>query len=301
MQILLKLLDNSLWREFDAHQNEMIITKIGRNLFPILEFSFKGLSEHSKYRIGITMEAMSFNKLKYTGGRWESLDVVEELLKPNEVFLEKSGRELLQRGLKLEKLKLTNSKDAVHKSDQMIRVQSMRQYIPTINLYEFHPHGGFHHVGKFQFPETKFIAVTAYQSDSVKHLKVQKNKFAQGFRDGAKTSSSSPSTIPTGTKRPTSTTSSNSSPDSTLSIDVPDFLLAKKERKDAPTFTTQQENVTPTSNFYHFPMPPFQGFQQNFQHSFQGFDANFNPANFWGPQNQHYDYHNNPYAWNQWS
>lgn len=299
MPIALKLLDNSLWREFDAQHNEMIITKIGRNLFPILEFGFKGLSEHSKYRIGITMEAMSYNKLKYTGGRWESLDVVEELLKSNEVFLEKSGRELLTRGLKLEKLKLTNSKDAVHKSDQMIRVQSMRQYIPTINLYEIYPHGGYNHVGRFKFPETKFIAVTAYQSDQVKHLKVQKNKFAQGFRDGSKASTSTIAPTSTGTKRPTSTTSSNSSPDSTLSIDVPDFLVAKKERKDAPTFT-QRENVAPP-NFYQFPMPPFQGFQEHFQHSFQGFDMNFNPANFWGQQNQPYDYHSNPYAWNQWS
>ena len=33
-----------------------------------------------------------------------------------------SGRELLQRGLKLEKLKLTNSKDALQKSDQMVRL-----------------------------------------------------------------------------------------------------------------------------------------------------------------------------------
>lgn len=171
----------------------------------------------------------------------------------------------------------------------------MRQYIPTINLYEVYPTGGYNHVGRFQFQETKFIAVTAYQSEQVKHLKVQKNKFAQGFRDGVKSSSSS--ATPIGTKRPTSTTSSNSSPDSTISLtsDVPDFLLPKKERRDFPA----QENVAP--NFYQFPMPPFHGFQPNFQNSFQGFDTNFNPANFWSPQNQHYDYQTNPYAWNHWS
>ncbi|ULT98591.1 hypothetical protein L3Y34_000154 [Caenorhabditis briggsae] len=209
-QIHVALMEKALWKEFDDHRNEMIITKIGRNLFPILEFAFKGLIEHQMYRIGITMEPTIFQKLKFTAGRWEKLDILEDLIPTNEVFFVKSGRELLHRGLKLEKLKLTNSKDAVQKNDQMIRVQSMRQYIPILNIYEDLPNGAHMQIGKYKFTETKFIAVTAYQSEKVKNLKVQKNKFAQGFREGVKS-------VQPPAKRPPSTTSSQSSPDSTLS------------------------------------------------------------------------------------
>jgi hypothetical protein len=35
-----------------------------------------------------------------------------------------------------------------------------------------------------RFPETKFLAVTAYQNDRVTQLKIDNNPFAKGFRDG---------------------------------------------------------------------------------------------------------------------
>lgn len=44
-----------------------------------------------------------------------------------------------------------------------IRVQSMRQYMPTLTIYEIQAMGESRILGTFQFPETKFIAVTAYQ------------------------------------------------------------------------------------------------------------------------------------------
>jgi T-box len=36
----------------------------------------------------------------------------------------------------------------------------------------------------FRFPETKFLAVTAYQNDRITQLKIDNNPFAKGFRDG---------------------------------------------------------------------------------------------------------------------
>ncbi|CAO4368258.1 unnamed protein product [Caenorhabditis nigoni] len=274
-QIHVALMEKALWKEFDDHRNEMIITKIGRNLFPILEFAFKGLIEHQMYRIGITMEPTMINKLKFTAGRWEKLDILEDLIPTNEVFIMKSGRELLHRGLKLEKLKLTNSKDAVQKKDQMIRVQSMRQYIPILNIYEDLPNGAHMQIGKYKFTETKFIAVTAYQSEKVKNLKVQKNKFAQGFREGVKS-------VQPPAKRPTSTTSSQSSPDSTLS---------SESSSDGLKMASQELQYPQNTNFQSF-----QNFE-NFQN--QNFDPNLQ---YWTPQNPQYDFGNNysnPYGY-QW-
>ncbi|CCD73786.1 T-box domain-containing protein [Caenorhabditis elegans] len=292
MQCHVALMEKSLWREFDSQCNEMIITKIGRNLFPILEFAFKGLCEHLNYKIGVTMEPISYQKLKFTAGRWESLDIQEEMVQPNEVFLMKSGRELLQRGLKLEKLKLTNSKDALQKSDQMIRVQSMRQYMPVLNIYEISPVGAHNQIGKFQFPETKFIAVTAYQSELVKQLKVQKNKFAQGFRESIKSNATS------STKRPLSTTSSNSSPDSTLSMSSENLghttkkgrgggqeigvLLTSQNYQSFDQFSNFSQAFPPNfqpSYAQHYPIPDY---QPNY--------AQFGAENFWSLNPAPYDF-----------
>ena len=38
---------------------------------------------------------------------------------------------------------------------------------------------------KFEFKETEFIAVTAYQNDDVTQLKIDHNPFAKAFRDNA--------------------------------------------------------------------------------------------------------------------
>lgn len=38
-------------------------------------------------------------------------------------------------------------------------------------------------INTFQFEETKFIAVTAYQNEKITQLKINNNPFAKGFRD----------------------------------------------------------------------------------------------------------------------
>ena len=42
------------------------------------------------------------------------------------------------------------------------------------------------HVTCHVFPETEFIAVTAYQNESITQLKIDQNPFARGFRDDGK-------------------------------------------------------------------------------------------------------------------
>ncbi|CAI2349577.1 unnamed protein product [Caenorhabditis sp. 36 PRJEB53466] len=236
--VYVMLNEKRLWKEFDSQCNEMIITKIGRNLFPILEYTFFGLQNEVNYQVGITMQPTGRHKLKFTAGHWDPLDVIEEMFQPNEVFMAKpvTGRELMNRGLKLDKLKLTNTKEALVKSDQMIRVQSMRQYVPVLSVYELI--GDARRIGTFQFQETRFIAVTAYQSDKVKNLKVQRNKFAQGFREGTRSSSA---------KRPTSTTSSTS-PDSTMdsSSDNSDVSASGRHLKPSQ-FPSTDRFLTPAN------------------------------------------------------
>lgn len=76
----------------------------------------------------------------------------------------------------------------------------MHKYIPRIHLVQlpesFQSHG---HLAKdstfnnnfwqtfpkktFVFPETAFIAVTAYQNERITQLKINNNPFARGFRE----------------------------------------------------------------------------------------------------------------------
>ena len=55
----------------------------------------------------------------------------------------------------------------------------MHKYIPRLYIIE---EGKA--INKFTFPETVFMAVTAYQNEKITKLKIEYNPFAKGFRDG---------------------------------------------------------------------------------------------------------------------
>lgn len=61
-----------------------------------------------------------------------------------------------------------------------ILLHSMHKYRVMITIKE-ESNGG--NVTHFDFPETTFIAVTAYQNNAITQLKIQSNPFAKAFRD----------------------------------------------------------------------------------------------------------------------
>ncbi|KAH0626793.1 hypothetical protein JD844_002001 [Phrynosoma platyrhinos] len=86
------------------------------------------------------------------------------------------------------KLKLTNNKGASNNVTQMIVLQSLHKYQPRLHVTEAKPselneaHPSIC-TQSFIFPETQFIAVTAYQNADITQLKIDHNPFAKGFRD----------------------------------------------------------------------------------------------------------------------
>ena len=56
----------------------------------------------------------------------------------------------------------------------------MHKYTPRIVIIRESPNPT---VSYFTFPETTFIAVTAYQNENITQLKIQNNPFAKAFRD----------------------------------------------------------------------------------------------------------------------
>ena len=61
----------------------------------------------------------------------------------------------------------------------------MHKYQPRFHLVQASSitHLAFSPVKTIIFPETEFIAVTAYQNERITQLKIENNPFAKGFRD----------------------------------------------------------------------------------------------------------------------
>ena len=56
----------------------------------------------------------------------------------------------------------------------------MHKYMVAVTIIEEATNG---RVMRFDFTETTFIAVTAYQNKAITRLKIQNNPFAKAFRD----------------------------------------------------------------------------------------------------------------------
>jgi hypothetical protein len=62
-------------------------------------------------------------------------------------------------------------------------LNSMHRYMPRLHIQEVNASNKDGQIKTFTFPETEFIAVTAYQNTDITQLKIDNNPFAKGFRD----------------------------------------------------------------------------------------------------------------------
>merc|ERR1712043_120560 len=69
MQITLE--DDDLWRSFSAAGTEMIITKMGRRMFPGLRISAAGLRPAEKYCLVLDIAPVDTKRYKFTDGEWK--------------------------------------------------------------------------------------------------------------------------------------------------------------------------------------------------------------------------------------
>ncbi|KAG0041644.1 T-box transcription factor tbx21, partial [Gryganskiella cystojenkinii] len=67
----LLLVDGRLWDMFHQQGNEMIITKVGRCLFPCLRFRAVNLEPNSFYAICIDLELVDHQRLRFSDGTWK--------------------------------------------------------------------------------------------------------------------------------------------------------------------------------------------------------------------------------------
>uniref|UniRef100_A0A8R1EH80 T-box domain-containing protein n=1 Tax=Caenorhabditis japonica TaxID=281687 RepID=A0A8R1EH80_CAEJA len=61
---------DALWRQFNGHHNEMIVTKGGRKMFPKLEYVVRGLHPDKLYAMTLRLELADESRFKFSGGEW---------------------------------------------------------------------------------------------------------------------------------------------------------------------------------------------------------------------------------------
>ena len=176
----IKMQDMPLWREFSRNGTEMIITKTGRRMFPTLRISIGGLESTKKYHMVIDIVPMDDNRYKYHNCEWIVSGKAEAhfggrgYLHPDSPL---TGSQWMKQVISFHKLKLTNN--PFDKNGHII-LNSMHKYIPRLHIINEDEKTVHTHL----FHESSFIAVTAYQNESITKLKIEHNPFAKGFRDG---------------------------------------------------------------------------------------------------------------------
>ncbi|XP_013180443.1 PREDICTED: T-box transcription factor TBX6-like [Papilio xuthus] len=273
-----RLLNADLWRRFHDIGTEMIITKGGRRMFPSLRISLSGLDPREEYCVLLELSLVGRRRWRWAGGAWAAAGGAEPQ-SPRRLMLHPDspapGHHWTANPISFSKLKLTNN--TMDAQGHMV-LTSMHKYRPRAVVVRARdaaalawgaPHAAF------SFPETEFIAVTAYQNDRITKLKIDNNPFAKGFRacgqskckrknvDTDNSGSTEPARGDTSDpKRPCSDAASSCSEEGSLRSSSP--RSPPLVESPAPLITPP-ENISPPPTFYppelpylgqlHMPMP----------------------------------------------
>ncbi|KAF7688621.1 T-box transcription factor TBX6L [Silurus meridionalis] len=175
-----------LWDKFNNVGTEMLITKMGRRMFPSCRVTVMGLNPKVKYVLMMDMVPFDNNKYKWNRDHWEVSGKSEPHL-PNCFFIHPDspalGERWMQYPISFHKLKLTNN--TLNSKGLQVVLHSMHKYQPRLHIVQAPDPCGGHNGGylRFTFPEAAFIAVTSYQNQEITKLKIDNNPFAKGFRD----------------------------------------------------------------------------------------------------------------------
>ncbi|XP_057295608.1 T-box transcription factor TBX5-like [Hydractinia symbiolongicarpus] len=189
--VRVSLQNKDMWTKFHSAGTEMIITKAGRRMFPVIKINISGLNPKLKYMLVLDIVPVDDNRYKYHNSEWTVAGKAEPHL-PGRLYVHpdgpSTGAQWIRQTVSFQKVKLTNNH-----LDQFghIILNSMHKYQPRIHIVQANDNSAESlrkstfttHV----FPETELIAVTAYQNPRITQLKIENNPFAKGFRGACNT------------------------------------------------------------------------------------------------------------------
>ncbi|GMR42142.1 hypothetical protein PMAYCL1PPCAC_12337, partial [Pristionchus mayeri] len=207
-----RLSNETLWKQFNNLTTEMVVTKNGRKMFPKIEYVIEGLDENQYYSLFLHIERIDDNRYKYVSGEWLTCGKVDTEDKEKKEKTQDGvlmGSAWMRSPICFDRVKITNN--AGDSSPSNICLTSMCKYRPVLSIFKMDSpiQSSSSDAGQqFILPITEFVAVTAYQNNSITQLKIANNPFAKGFREGGavdrKRSSSSPSNEPSPKRSPSS-------------------------------------------------------------------------------------------------
>ncbi|XP_053292662.1 T-box transcription factor T isoform X3 [Pleuronectes platessa] len=172
--------ENELWQKFKDLTNEMIVTKNGRRMFPVLKVNVSGLDPNAMYSFLLDFVSADNHRWKYVNGEWVPGGKPEPQT-PSCVYIHPDspnfGAHWMKAPVSCSKVKLTNKLNG----GGQIMLNSLHKYEPRIHIVRVG--GPKRMITSHCFPETQFIAVTAYQNEEVTALKIKYNPFAKAFLD----------------------------------------------------------------------------------------------------------------------
>ncbi|KAB0798031.1 hypothetical protein PPYR_09024 [Photinus pyralis] len=172
--------DRDLWVRFERFTNEMIVTKNGRRMFPVVKVLVTGLDPKAMYTVLLEFVQIDNHRWKYVNGEWIPGGKAE-VPPSNAIYIHPEspnfGAHWMKESISFAKVKLTNKCNG----NGQIMLNSLHKYEPRVHLVRVGTEQ--RRIVTFPFPETQFIAVTAYQNEEVTTLKIRYNPFAKAFLD----------------------------------------------------------------------------------------------------------------------
>ncbi|XP_055682221.1 T-related protein isoform X1 [Lutzomyia longipalpis] len=176
--------DRELWLRFQNLTNEMIVTKNGRRMFPVVKVTATGLDPAFMYTILLEFVQIDNHRWKYVNGEWVPGGKAEAP-PSNPIYVHPEspnfGAHWMKEPISFAKVKLTNKTNGSGQNPLQIMLNSLHKYEPRVHLVRVGSEQ--RRVVTYPFPETQFIAVTAYQNEEVTSLKIKYNPFAKAFLD----------------------------------------------------------------------------------------------------------------------
>ncbi|KAK7141697.1 hypothetical protein R3I93_015746 [Phoxinus phoxinus] len=194
-EVRVDLQGSDLWKKFHEIGTEMIITKVGRRMFPSVRVNVLNLDPLQKYSIAMDIMPVDSKRYRYVyhSSQWMVAGNTDHSCLSPQLYVHPdspcSGESWMRQGISFDRVKLTNNEmdDKGH-----IILKSMHKYKPRIHVILHSPLECVSQtllslpaegVYTFSFPETQFTTVTAYQNQQITKLKIDRNPFAKGFRE----------------------------------------------------------------------------------------------------------------------
>ncbi|XP_075892110.1 T-box transcription factor TBX1 [Nelusetta ayraudi] len=181
---------HALWQQFDQLGTEMIVTKAGRRMFPTFQIQISGMYPASEYVLLMDFVPVDDKRYRYAfhSSSWLVAGRADVIAPSRMHFHPDSpacGAQWMKQTVSFDTLKLTNN--LLDDNGHMI-LNSMHRYQPRFHVVYVDPAPNSHlnahkNFCSFVFPETCFMAVTAYQNHRITQLKIASNPFAKGFRN----------------------------------------------------------------------------------------------------------------------